>query len=182
MREKLIKLLISSTLIIALIVYDRFFTLTFAFNEGSYAVYIDNVFYGNIDNREQFDNYISDELSRLNSESEYGEVFVPNNYTIENIANIFDTELSDEEILEVFKSEIDFLVEGYKATIVHTNNHSHEEDEDSLNEQQIGELSLQENDEYTVIYTTTREELDSALDRLLETFIEPTDLESIRKE
>ncbi len=180
MREKLIKLLISSTLIVALIIYDRFFTLTFAFNESSYAVYVDDVFYGNIDDRQEFDKYISEELVRLNDESEYGEVYAPNNYKIDNMANVFDTELSDEEILNIFKADVDFLVDGYKATIVHVHNHDHEEV--YADEQQVGELTLQENDEYRVVYTTTREELDGAMNKLLETFIEPTDLEAIRSD
>lgn len=181
MRERFIKIAISLTLVIAILLYDRFFSLSFAIVGSQYSVYVDNVFYGNVESKEMFDDFITSELVKLNKESEYGEVFQPKNYKIESSTNIFDTDLSDDDIFSIFKEDVEFLVEGFKTKIVYQPENSKSENDASFDVGQIGDVQLKESDLLTVVYTKSREDIDEGFERILETFIDPNDISMIRE-
>ncbi len=95
-----------------------------------------------------------------------------------------DTDYSDEEILEIFKEKVEFVVEGYKVSIYRDGTDSPKfvsDEAPSTDDPGItGEIQYNVSARYDTIYVHTREEIDNAFDRLLETFIEPEDLEKIR--
>ncbi len=185
MREKFIKIAISLTLVITILLYDRFFTLSFAITGSQYSIYIDDVFYGNVESRDEFDLYIKEELENLNNVSEYGTVYAPQNYKIESSTNIFDTDLSDEEIYDIFRNDVKFLVNGFKTKIIYKPSVSEDyastsDVPQSYDVNQGGDVQLQESDLLTVVYTKSEEDLQAGFERVIETFVDPKDIEMIK--
>ncbi len=185
MREKFIKIAISLTLVITILLYDRFFTLSFAIAGTQYSIYIDDVFYGNVKSRDSFDEYVNNKLSELNKVSEYGTVYAPQNYKIESSANIFDTQLSDEEIYDIFRNDVNFLVNGYKTEIVYKPSiqeefSSNNQTSGSYDDKIVGDIQLEESDLLTIVYTKSEEELQRGFERVIETFVDPKDIDMIK--
>lgn len=183
MRDKVIKIAISLALVLTIFMYDRFFTISLAIANTQYAIYINDVFYGNVADREEYDKYVNTQLKELNDSYEYGPVYAPTNYKIQGNGNTFDTELTDEEVFEIFKRDIKFLVDGYKTTIIYNADEevSEGEEHSGYDSTDIYDVQLKESDQMTVIYTSNKQDIDLGFERLLQTFIDPIDIEMIRE-
>ncbi len=175
MLSKFVSAIISLILILTIMLFDASVFATTS-NEGNFSVYVNNVFYGNVDDREIFDAYIEEKYAEYNAQSQFGEVYMPTNYAINNIASAFDTSMSDEEIFEAFKENVKFLVDGYKVSIVKSGDNTSTSDF-----AKGGDVILTTSSKYSILYTTDKEEADVALNRVLETFVDEESIEKLKR-
>lgn len=178
MINRIIGLIVSVILILTVILFDESLIGNVSENDGKYSVYIDSVYYGNITDREPFDNYITEMHKKYNEESPYGEVYAPENYTIDSVAGAIGSTRTEEEILEIFKDKVEFLIDGYKVNIVKGEDAP---DEDMGTYEQGGEVQLTSSSNHSIVYSTSKEEVDRAFDRIIETFVDEESIERIAR-
>ncbi len=178
MINRIIATIVSLILILTVVLFDESFVGNISEKDGKYSLYIDNVFYGNITDREPFDNYISNTHKKYNEESLIGDVYVPENYVIDSVAGAIDSTFSEEELLEIFKNRVQFLVDGYKVSIVKG---QEEVDEDKGVYEQGGEVQLTSSSNYAIVYSTSKEEVDKAFSRIIETFVDEESVDRIAR-
>lgn len=177
MSKKLISLILSLIFLLTVVLFDVANVRSIDQLTGSYSVYVNNVFYGNVKDRDIFDDYVEDMYKKYNKESEIGEVYYPENYHIDSLTSAFDTDKSDQEIFEAFKANLEFLVDGYKLSIVKNRG----EDGEGNNSEYVqgGEAKLTSSSNYAILYSTDKEEVDKAFSKIIETFVEEEAIEKI---
>ncbi|MFV0424701.1 MAG: peptidoglycan DD-metalloendopeptidase family protein [Bacilli bacterium] len=176
MLGKVIGFILALILVLTGVLFEESLIGDISESDGKYSIYINNVFYGTVEDRTPFDDYINETYEKYNKESTIGAVYAPDNYSIDSVTGAFDTNKTDEEILEAFKENVEFLVDGYKVSIV-------KESKYSTNEQQMqgGEVKLTSKSNYAILYSTDKEEVDTAFSKILGTFIDEQSIERINR-
>lgn len=175
MLRKLITLISSVIIILTVVVFDKSVVGDISNTDGKYSIYVNNVFYGNVSDRKPFDDYIEKTYKKYNKESKYGEVFYPENYSINSVASAFDTSMSDLTVLSEFKKEVEFLVDGYKLSVLKGSEYA------NYNPKQGGEPTINSSSGHSVIYSTSKEEFDNAFDKILQTFVDEDSIDRIAR-
>lgn len=175
MIRKMIALIMSFIIILTVTLFDKSFDGDTSVLDGKYSIYVNNVFYGNVNDRTPFDEYIESTYKKYNEESKYGEVYYPNNYSIDSVTNAFDKPISDDEILEQFKKSVEFLVDGYKVNVLKGAEYA------NYNAKQGGEPTINSSSNHAVVYSTSKEEFDLAFDKILETFVDENSIDRISR-
>ncbi len=173
MINKLIAGIVSLILLLTTILFDSQLIEDLSLIDGKYSVYVNNIFYGNINDRDKFEKYIEDTYKKYNKESTFGEVYYPENYTISSVSSSFDNKKTEDQIYEEFKRDVEFLVDGYRVNIVKDPNDTTEFQgkQHFSSSTEGGEVTLVSGTNYAVVYSTNKEEVDGALDKILSTFV-----------